>query len=251
MLARRSAVQTIATGAAGLLTGLPVRGETKFTAFAIIGDRYHNADYIRIALSKTLVRDLGLSIDFNDDVKALSGENLSSYKLLIIFRDGWIWPDGYPENMTYPGYAQRASAGIVSDPPVPKHEAKCVPWITAEQGKAVRDVATQGGSILFYHNVNYISPYSEDFRDVLGAVTQGHPPIRPFKVKVVNSEHPITRDVHDFVVTDEQHFVSYRKDPKYVLLRSVNKDGLAFTPPGRGRVTPSDAAGHRKPRHVV
>ena len=35
--------------------------------------------------------------------------------------------------------------------------------------------------------------------------------------------------VQHFGVTDEQHFVIYDKDPKFVLARSVNDDGLEFT----------------------
>lgn len=228
MLSRRFAFRTMVAGAAGLLSAASARAQKKATAFALIGDRYHNPDYIRTALNKTLVKDLGISIDFTNEVKDLSARALSGYKLLILFRDGLDWPDGYPDHSTYPGYAQRAKAGIVSDPPVPHHESKSAPWITAEQGKAVKEFAANGGGILFYHNVTYISPDNEDFRDVLGAVTEGHPPLRPFKVKVMNRNHPITRDVRDFIVTDEQHFMKYTKDPKYVLLRSVNEDGLTY-----------------------
>lgn len=36
--------------------------------FALIGDRFHNSDYIRTALRKTLVQEMGLKIDFTDDV---------------------------------------------------------------------------------------------------------------------------------------------------------------------------------------
>jgi len=203
----------------------------KATAFALIGDRYHNSDYIRTALGKTLVKDAGLTIDFTDELAALNAANLAGYRLLIIFRDGMIWPDGYPDHMTYPGYsgyAVKARGGPVSDPPVPSREAKEVGWITPEQGKAVKEFASKGGGILFYHNVTYISPHNEDFKDVLGAFTHGHPPIRPFRVKVVNADHPITRGVRDFVVTDEQHYMTYQKDPKHVLLRSVNEDGLTY-----------------------
>jgi len=78
------------------------------------------------------------------------------------------------------------------------------------------------------HNVTYISPSNADFRDVLGAVTEGHPPIRKFKVRVTNHDHPITRGVNDFIVTDEQHFMKYEKDPKYLLLESVNEDGATY-----------------------
>jgi hypothetical protein len=34
--------------------------------------------------------------------------------------------------------------------------------------------------------------------------------------------------VNDFV-TDEQHYVTYDEDPKYVLARSVNEDGPDYT----------------------
>ena len=52
----------------------------KSTAFAVIGDRYHNSDYIRTALGKTLVQELGLTIDFTDDVRSLNAETLQATK---------------------------------------------------------------------------------------------------------------------------------------------------------------------------
>jgi hypothetical protein len=225
MPTRRSLIQSLAASAAA-----PQTRAARATAFALIGDRYHNSDYIRTALGKTLVKDLGIGIDFTDELTALSAATLARYKLLILFRDGMVWPDGYPDCMTYPGYPQFAAAGRppVSEPPVPRHEGKQVGWITPAQGKAVKDFVSSGGGILFYHNVTYISPHNQDFRDVLGAVTHGHPPLRPFKVKVVKPDHPITRGVRDFMVTDEQHYMTYEKDPGHVLLRSVNQDGLTY-----------------------
>jgi len=47
-------------------------------------------------------------------------------------------------------------------------------------------------------------------------------------VHVKNPNHPITKGVHDFVVTDEQHYMTYDKDPKYVLLETTNADGLDY-----------------------
>ena len=58
-----------------------------------------------------------------------------------------------------------------------------------------------------------------DFRHVLGASYAGHPTIRTFKVKVKNPNHPITKGVRDFVITDEQHYMDYDKDPKHVFSR--------------------------------
>lgn len=222
-MTRRTALFTLGSAAAARTFGRP-----KTTAFALIGDRYHNSDYIRTGLGKTLGKDAGVSIDFCDDVTRMDAEGLRGYKLLIVFRDGMLWPDGYANENSNAAYARSGSPPIVSQPPLPKWEEKAFYWITPEQGRAVKDFVATGGAVLFYHNVTYISPHNDDFRDVLGAVTQGHPPIRPFKVKVVNHDHPITRGVSDFVVTDEQHFMTYQKDPKYLLLQSVNEDGLTY-----------------------
>ncbi len=217
---RRSLIGALAAAPA-ILKGAPA------TAFCLAGDRYHNIDYIRIALGKTLGRDLGLSIDFSDELKSLHTAQLSKYKLLIVLRDGMTWPDGYADNSTYAGWV-RANAPLVSEPPLPKSEGKPHYWITPAQGKAVKDFAHSGGGVLLLHNVTYISPHNDDFKDVLGAVTEGHPPIRKFKVKVTNHSHPITEGVKDFVVTDEQHYMKYLKDPKHLLLESENEDGLTF-----------------------
>jgi type 1 glutamine amidotransferase len=215
-MSRRSAVSTLALAASAA-----AMSKQKVAAFALIGDRYHNSDYIRTALTKTLSKGLGLPIDFRDDVTLLNARELKGRKLLIILRDGMLWPDGYAQ--AGPGWPE-----MVSDPPIAKPNSQPLYWITQEQGRAVKDFVNEGGSALFYHNVTYISPHNEDFRDVLGAVTEQHPPLRPFKVKVVNRNHPITKGVNDFVVTDEQHFMKYEKDPKYLLLQSVNENGLAF-----------------------
>ncbi len=206
----------------------PAFPRAQATAFALIGDRYHNSDYIRTGLGRTLGKEMGIAIDFCDEVNNLDAEHLRGYKLLIVQRDGMIWPDGYPDEQTNAGYVAGGSPPIVSDPPVVKHAAEAVHWITPAQGKAVKEFVNAGGGALLLHNVTYISPDNADFRDVLGAVTEGHPRIRPFRVRIVNKEHPITRGVRDFVVTDEQHFMRYEKDPKYLLLESVNQDGLGW-----------------------
>jgi len=87
----------------------------------------------------------------------------------------------------------------------------------------------EGGSLWGWHNNSQLSNMNQDYKDVQGATYVGHPPIRPFKVQIVNHDHPITKGVNDFVVTDEQHFPLYEKDPKYVLARSENVDGLPYT----------------------
>jgi len=197
------------------------------TAFALVGDRYHNSDYIRTALKKTLVEEAGLSIDFTDEVTMLSAETLAHYRMLIVFRDGMLWPEGYGPGGSYPGMGSETGE-IKSVPPLPERKPKSVMWLTPEQGRAVKDFVTNGGAAFFYHNNSHVSLASEDYRDVEGAIYTGHPPIRPFWVRIVDRDHPITRGVNDFLVTDEQHYVTYDKGSEHVLMRSENADGLSY-----------------------
>ncbi len=232
-LTRRAMVRATATAGAAAPLGavsLPTASAqaaagAKARAFALIGDESHNSDYIRSALGSTLVQDAGLPIDFTDEEKELSYEALKRYRILIIFRDGLRFPNGY----TYAMYWRPTRDQIVSVPPIEKKiGGSGVGWMTEEQGKAVKRWVEEGGSLWAFHNNSQLSLMNRDYRDVEGAIYTGHPPIRPFKVKITNRDHPITRGVNDFVVTDEQHFLVYEKDPKYVLAVSVNEDGLTY-----------------------
>ena len=80
------------------------RAAPKADAFSLIGDRFHNSDYIRTGLSRTIAHDLDVSIHFCDETKMLNAATLNGYKLLIILRDGMIWPDGYPDEASNAGW---------------------------------------------------------------------------------------------------------------------------------------------------
>ena len=231
-LSRRTSLLSLGSiGAAGalgaaLFSRSSHAARKKATAFALVGDRYHNSDYIRTALGRTLVREAGLSIDFTDEVRLLDADTLEGYRMLIVFRDGMLWPDGYGAAGSYAGLTPDIE--LRSEPPLPEIKSEPVLWIQPHQGKAVKDFVSKGGSAFFFHNNSHVSLSNKDYRDVEGAIYTGHPAIRLFGVCIVNREHPITRGVNDFLVTDEQHYVTYDKDPKYVLMRSENADGLPF-----------------------
>jgi Trehalose utilisation len=232
MFEQRKVTRRLALRAVGLTgMGLAVRtafgsGGGKATAFALCGDESHNSDYIRTALGATLVEGAGLSIDFTDEERLLTYENLKNYKILIMFRDGLRFPNGYYQAIYWTG----KPGDIVSVPPLDrKIGGEGVGWMTPEQGKAIKTWVQEGGSLWAFHNNSQASLINKDYRDVEGAIYTGHPPIRPYKVHIVNRDHPITRGVNDFIVTDEQHYVTYDKDPKYVLARSIAENGLDFT----------------------
>jgi hypothetical protein len=224
-MSRRS---VLAAGGGIIFSAWCSRAAQKGTAFGLIGDRYHNSDYIRTALNRNIAKDLGVAIDFCDETGNLTAETLLGYKLLIILRDGSIWPEGYPDESSNAGWVAGGRPPLVSEPAVPTTSGKGQFWMKPEQGKAVRQFVDSGGSALFLHNVTHVGLTNADFRDVLGAAYAGHPPIRTFRVKVKNPHHPITEGVRDFVVTDEQHYMTYDKDPKYLLLETTNVDGLDF-----------------------
>ena len=223
---RRSALAALAGAAIAPLSG---RAAKKATAFALIGDRYHNSDYIRIGLARTISIQLGVTIDFTDETSLLNAETLDGYKVLIVLRDGMIWPDGYGgDESTNAAWVATGRPKLVFDPPVPREPTRSQYWMKPDQGKAVRQFVEAGGAALFLHNTTHVGLTDPDFRHVLGAAYTGHPPIRTFKVKVTNPDHPITQGVKDFVVTDEQHYMTYDKDPKFLFLQTVNEDGLTY-----------------------
>jgi hypothetical protein len=53
-------------------------------------------------------------------------------------------------------------------------------------------------------------------------------------VHATQNAHPITQGMKPFIVNDEQQYVDYDKDPRYIILESENLDGLTY--PGRGIV---------------
>ena len=211
------------TGAAGAgLLGLAA-GQTERSrrprALALIGDRYHNPDYIRVSLDRVF-KEVGVPIDYTISYDQLSREQLRNYDLFLCLRDGMIWPNGYLGPDAYTDYEQKLENQV----PQPKSET----WITEEQGATVKDFVAAGGGFYALHNSSHVSVSSKNYREVLGGAYIGHPPLRPFRVHAVNAEHPITRGIPDFMVNDEQHYVTYDKDPKYVLLEAENVDGLEY-----------------------
>jgi type 1 glutamine amidotransferase len=197
------------------------RGNGKPRALALIGDRYHNPDYIRVSLDKVF-KDLDISIDYTIQYDSISASLLKNYQLLVILRDGMIWPDGYLGPDAYTAYeADLETPKTFPDP-------KPVTWITEEQGAAVKDFVSAGNGFYAFHNCSHISLSSKNYREVMGGAYIGHPPLRPFQVHATENNHPITKGMSSFMVNDEQHYVTYDKDPKYIILEAENIDGLKF-----------------------
>ncbi len=218
--------------AAAIPAGAGSRAATKARprALALIGDRYHNPDYIRVSLDKVF-HEMDIAIDYTMDYAGLSAATIKPYQLLLILRDGMVWPGGYSGPDAYTAYEMMLEDADKFP------AAKALSWMTEEQGTAIRNFVNAGGGFYPLHNSSHISLSSRNYRDVMGGAYFGHPPLRPFQVHATANAHPITAGMKPFIVNDEQHYVDYDKDPKYVILESENLDGLTYE--GRGTKSPA------------
>jgi type 1 glutamine amidotransferase len=211
----------IAGTALGAMSAHAATTKAQPRAVALIGDRTHNPEYIRTALRKVF-SELDIPIDFTIDYAGLSAQSLRPYQILLILRDGVEWPNGYSGPDAFSSY--ETNLENASDFPAITQ----VPWMTEEQGLAIKNFVSEGGGFYALHDSSHISLFCKNYRDVMGGAFFGHPPLRPFEVHATQNAHPITAGMQPFIVNDEQHYVDYDKDPRYVILESENRDGLTF-----------------------
>jgi hypothetical protein len=230
-LSRRNLLKKAGTGA-GLLglgaapsmraqTNASGRGTGRPRALALIGDRYHNPDYIRVSLDKVF-KSLEIPVDYTIQYDQLSQRTLKGYQLFVCLRDGMIWPDGYLGPDAYTAYEQNLENPNQFSKPKPET------WMTEAQGAAIKEFVSAGNGFYALHNSSHISLGSKNYREVMGGAYIGHPPLRPFRVRATGEGHPITQGLKPFMVNDEQHYVEYDKDCKHVILESENVDGLVY-----------------------
>lgn len=99
-----------------------------------------------------------------------------------------------------------------------------------DQVAALRNFLESGGRWLALHGTNSLLRFAEDgtvetpdeapeFMDLLGSQFEGHPPVGPFKVRISNADHPVTRGLRDFNVHDEL-YLSRRRGAIDVLMHT-------------------------------
>ena len=187
---RRSALKTM--GALGIantfVSGQAFGQSPKADAFALVGASTP-FEVVKTALDANLVKGRSLSIDYTGDPKQMPA--LDGYRLLITLHYG--------------------------------------PF-TGEQANMVQAFVKNGGGALFLHNSTDIAKPkgTEIIRDVIGGYWLQHTVIRPYRVKITNRNHPITKGVKDFVTTGEHHYNQYDKDPRNVFMINESMDGWAY-----------------------
>jgi len=121
-------------------------------------------------------------------------------KLLVILRDGMVWPDG-------PG-----KPGAV--------------WMTPDQERAIVNFVEAGGGLMALHNATGLYPEGGPYLGLVGGTYKGHGPLERFRVTVVDRNHPITRGVADYEVADEQHTPTPDLGKVHLLLESRSAEGV-------------------------
>lgn len=187
---RRSAIKTMsAIGITNTLVSAQAFGQfSKADAFALVGASTP-FEVVKTALDANIVKGLPLTIDYTGDPKQMT--SLDGYRLLITLHYG--------------------------------------PF-TGEQEQMVQTFVKNGGGALFLHNSTDIAKAkgTEIIRDVIGGYWLQHTVIRPYRVKITNRNHPITKGVNDFVTTGEHHYNQYDKDPRNVFMINESIDGWAY-----------------------
>src|ERR1700681_2046150 len=146
-ISRRSLLRgaTAVSGAGFLRRAAWGQGNNGRRALALIGDRYHNPDYIQVALSK-MFEGQGVMVDYTIDYSRLSRSLLSNYQLFLCLRDGMIWPNGYLGPDAYTSYEQ----GLENRGDFPEHNAQN--WLAEEQAGALKEFVTSGNGFYSLHN---------------------------------------------------------------------------------------------------
>ena len=183
-------------------------------ALVLIGDRYHEPEHFIAGLSPAFAAT-GIEPHFTVDTRALTRENLARVDLLVVLRDGMVWPGG-------------------PDGPVRI-------WMNADQEQAVSEFVRNGKAFLNLHNSMGLYPAGGEYLKLVGGRYIGHGPLERFHVEVADETHPIAKGLKNWFAADEQH-TPPNDIPVRVFLRSRSDDGKVTAnagwthEPGQGRV---------------
>ncbi len=190
----------------------PSKSDSQPHALVLISDGPHEPEHIELGL-RPVFEATGVIPHFLFDFRGLTAENLKHVSLLVVQRDGYIFPEG-----------------------------KGVGWMTDEQQRAVVQFVEGGGAFLNLHNAMGLYPDDGAYLRLVGGRYIGHGPLERFRTEVVDPQHPVTRGVTDFFCADEQHTPPFETNKVHLLLRNRSDDGKVVAAagwayePGRGRL---------------
>jgi len=173
---------------------------------ALIGDRYHHPGYIRPPL-EAVCQKVGVASVFIYDVRLLNKTILRDYDLLIVLRDGMLWPSPTEDD---------------------EFGKQRVFWLTPDQEVAIASYVSHGGAYLALHNATALKGLNDTdslYSQVLGATYAGHGKVDEcYRVRVTEPGHPVAQHVNDYTITDERHWPTLHVQDAQVFLEAVCTD---------------------------
>jgi len=98
--------------------------------------------------------------------------------------------------------------------------------ITDAQKDGLLNWIAKGKGYVGIHSAADSFRNSPDYRSFVGGWFVTHPRYRQYQVSVLDAEHPITKDLDEFYVTDEQYITDY--DPRAHVLANGLYKGKAY-----------------------
>lgn len=96
--------------------------------------------------------------------------------------------------------------------------------ITPEQKKGLFDFVSSGKGYVGFHSAADSFRGDEEYRKFVGGHFLTHPRYQEFPVKIVERDHPLTRGLIDFKITDEQYILQ-KDDPDIHVLATAPHEG--------------------------
>lgn len=81
--------------------------------------------------------------------------------------------------------------------------------INESQKRGIMNFVADGKGILGFHSAADSFRGDPDWDAFFGGHFEGHPPYRTFQVSVLETGHPITKGMDEFLTTDEQYLMDY------------------------------------------
>jgi type 1 glutamine amidotransferase len=84
--------------------------------------------------------------------------------------------------------------------------------MTNEEEQSLADFVNSGKDLLPVHSATVVNERNTKYIELIGARFTHHSPYHEFQVKIENAEHPVTKGLEDFTISDELYVLD--RDPE-------------------------------------
>ena len=96
--------------------------------------------------------------------------------------------------------------------------------LTNETEESLVDFVEGGKSLLAVHSATVVDEKNTKYIDLIGARFTHHSPYHEFQVKIEDAEHPVTKGLADFKISDELYVLARAPEGAEILATAVWED---------------------------